>query len=92
MSDERKRFDWEKWSPDGDRFDTSTGAPGIFQLANAIQLWSIFQQRPTSVADAAAAFNCDPARVIEAVEEAYWMYLQGPRDNHAQLMIEHEGE
>lgn len=87
-----KRYDWETWSEQIDEWDQETGAPGIIQLGSAIQLWGLFQNRPASVADAAAAFNCDPARVIEAVEEHWWTYLDGPRDDYSRLMIEHDGE
>lgn len=93
MTDKPNRYDWKEWSADPSRWDSNTAAPGIWQLANAIQVWSAFQNRPTSVAEAAGAFNCDPLRVIEAIDEGGpFMCLEGPRDNWDLLLIEHDGE
>jgi hypothetical protein len=91
----REKFKWDDWSDDEQRWNPETGEPGIAQFRNAIQLWSIFQNRPTSVAQAAEAFNCEPKRIVEAIDhgsEWSFIYLDGPRDDHAALMIEHEGE
>lgn len=91
----REKFTWDEWSDDDERWNPDTGEPGIAQFRNAIQLWSIFQNRPTSVAQAAEAFNCEPMRIVEAIDDgAAWsfIYLDGPRDDFAALMIEHEGE
>lgn len=92
MSEFGKRFDWPRWASDDDGWDTDTGAPGIGIFARAIQVWSSSQLRPTSVSEAARVFNCDPARVIEAVTWHHWMMLAGPHDDYTRLMIEHEGE
>ena len=94
MSEQRERYDWDQWSEDDARWDTDTGAPGKLMLWRAIQVWSLMQNRPTSIADAAAAFNCDGLRIIEAIDglQSYYMYLSGPRDDWKLLLIEHDGE
>lgn len=86
------RFDWDRWASDDDGWDTDTGAPGIGLFAKAIQVWSTGQLRPTSLAEAARVFNCDPARVIEAVEFHPFMYFSGPDDDYTRRLIEHDGE
>lgn len=73
-------------------WDNETGQPGAVIFQNAVQVWSVMQRRPTSVAEAALAFNCDAAMIIEAVEQHYWMLLEGPRDDLSKLIIEHDGE
>ncbi len=91
----REKIAWDDWSDDERQWNPETGAPGIAQFRSAIQLWSIFQNRPTSVAQAAEAFNCEPTRIVEAIDAgSQWsfIYLDGPRDDYAALMIEHEGE
>ena len=91
----REKFTWDDWSDDDQRWNPETGEPGIGQLRNAVQLWSIFQNRPTSIAQAAEAFNCEPLRIIEAIDDGAgsgFLYLDGPRDDYAALMIEHDGE
>lgn len=85
-------YDFEEFASDEDGWNHETGAPSRFIFGSAIQCWTIMQNAPTSVADAARAFNCPPSRVIEAVEEHPWMVLLGPRDDFARLMILHEGE
>lgn len=87
-----RRFSFEKWADEQTEWDTDTGAPGIELFGDAVQVWSVSQLRPTSVADAARAFNIAPERIVEAVEEHYWMLLDGPADDYERLMIEHEGE
>lgn len=92
---ERQRYDWDEWSDEPDHWNSNTGAPGIWQLQHAVQLWSIFQNRPTSVREAAEAFNVDPHRIIEAIDEGNKftpVYLDGPRDDIGLLLIEHDGE
>lgn len=84
------RLEWNEDDPT--TWDAENGTVGIMLVANAIQVWSVFNAGPRSVADAAAAFNMNPSSVIEAVEEHPWMFLTGPRDDFHQLMIEHEGE
>lgn len=96
MTDEHisndRRFAFERWAADRQGWDTETGAPGIALFNNAVQVWAISQMRPVSVADAARAFNIAPERVVEAVEEHYWMFLEGSPGDYENLMIEHEGE
>lgn len=72
--------------------DDGDGKPGIVQFGNALQVWSVMQERPTSVAEAAVAFNCEPLMIIEAVNDHNWMLLTGPDDDFTKLMIEHDGE
>lgn len=67
-------------------WDENTGKPTVAFFGNALQVWSIMQEHPReeyrlagrrapTVADAAKAFNCPPAMVIEAVLNHYWMFL-----------------
>ena len=92
-SDEHARFDFDQWADEPSHWNQETGAPGMQYFGNAIQVWAVFQNRiNVSVADAAAAFNCDPARIIEAVEEQGWMDVEGPRDDFTRLIIVHDGE
>lgn len=88
----RKRYEFDAWAAEPDDWDQETGAPGIALFNSAVQVWSALQDRPTSVAEAALAFNVTPQRIVEAVERHYWMFLDGPADDFTQLMIEHEGE
>ena len=63
-----------------------TGNPGAMLFGDAIQVWSIAQQRrPVTVDDAAAAFCVAPDLVREAIDWHPWMFVGG--DN----TIEHEG-
>jgi hypothetical protein len=48
-------------------------------------LWACCQGRTVTVQEAALAFNATEDVIRQAVEDHYWMYLDG--DN-----IEHEGE
>lgn len=87
------RYDWDDWSESKHGWDSDTGAPGILHFASAVSTWVWMQQRPISVAEAAATFNVDPARVVEAMDEGVHLtFLSGPRDDFAKLMIEHDGE
>lgn len=45
-------------------------------LSNAVQLWSCMQGPRVSVAQAARAFNCEPALIVEAVRAHHWMFLE----------------
>lgn len=85
-------YEWSEWAADSDGWDPDPGAPGLYHFSGAVQTWSVMQNRPTSVADAAAAFNVAPTRIIEAAENNHWMLLVGPRDDFTRLMIEHDGE
>lgn len=68
------------------------GAPGISTFGSAVQVWAIAQQRDVSVADVARAFNIAPERVVEAIEEHYWMDLDGSAGDHEHVIIQNEGE
>jgi hypothetical protein len=48
-------------------------------LSNAVQLWSCMQGPRVSVAQAARAFNCQPALIVDAVRAHHWMFLESPR-------------
>jgi len=83
----------ERWGGEDDSWNLETGGhPGIALVGNAIQVWAAFQDNSPSVAQAAASFNLEAIRVIEAVEAHYWMFLEGPRDDYTRLMIQQEGE
>lgn len=92
MTSNPELFTWDVWPEDDIGWDHNTRAPGIFTFGNAIQVWAIMQNRPTSIADAARAFNCPPERIEDAVESHDWMFLEGPEDDYEKLMIQHEGE
>lgn len=86
--------DFKKFASDDHAgWDQETGEPTIMHFANAVQVWAICQDKPQSVADAAKAFNVEPALVIQAIEDGNaWMFLTGPRDDYGKLIIEHDGE
>lgn len=71
-------------------WDHETGMPTAMHFANALQVWCIAQNRaPITVGEAALAFNVAPALIRTAVEEHYWMFLDGEGDDQT---IEHELE
>ncbi len=78
--------DDEGWNLDG------SGRVGLMTFANAVQVWATYQDRPCSIKDAAEAFNCRPQKILDAVEGHPWLFVSGPDDDHAKMMIEHEGE
>lgn len=84
-------------------WDLKTGKVCIALFAGAVQVWSLHQKAPVSVADAMRAFNVEPGMIVEAVRWHAWMFLMGPGglvgdeapiaiDDYAKLIIEHEGE
>ena len=74
-------------------WDQDNGVPTLGTVAQAIQIWSVFQNRPNvTVREAGEAFNLDDAQVREAVIYHPWMYLAGPDDDATQQHIEHDGE
>jgi hypothetical protein len=86
-------FQIERWGAEDDSWNLETGGhPGIALVANAIGVWTSFQERPASVAEAARVFNIEASRVIEAVEFHAWMFLEGPTDDDTRRMIKLEGE
>lgn len=73
----------------GERWDQKTGRPGIEDFADAVQMWSILQNRTdTTIEEAAAVFNVPIEMVRQAVEDHPWMFLEGKDGN----VIGHEGE
>jgi hypothetical protein len=79
----------DDWGDSG--WDHYTGAPTLGMMSGAIQVWSMLQDcQFTSVAEAAAAFKIPPERVIEAVNDHPWMFLSGPGDDYAKLIICHD--
>lgn len=50
----------------------------LMALSNAVQVWSAMQGPAVSVAQAARAFNCEPAIIADAVRLHYWMFLETP--------------
>ena len=95
MSNEMTR--WKQtgeWGHAGEPdWDQDTGAPTLSHFANAVQVWSSCQDRSAvTVAEAAMAFMVPPARIYEAVEEHYWMFLGGDGKDPTKDTIEHDGE
>lgn len=66
-------------------WDLETGMPTSAYFGNALQVWSLAQDRPVTVAEAALAFNVTPALIRECIDDDSWMYLDGE-------WIEHDGE
>lgn len=60
-------------------------------FANALSVWSFMQQRPVSVAEAAATFNVTPLMVAAAVEGHPYLLHSGD-GGPATTFIEHDGE
>ena len=70
-----------------------TGMPTLSMVANAIQIWAVFQHpKKVTVRSCGEAFNLDDAQVREAVEYHNYMYLEGPDDLPTEQTIEHDGE
>lgn len=67
-------------------WSVETGAPSIDMFANAVQVWSIAQDRDVTVQEAALVFNVEPKLIVQAVEWHPWMFI-GAGDR-----IEHDGE
>lgn len=63
-------------------------------ISNAIQCWSLMQNRTTTVAEAALAFNTTPEIVRHAVADHYWMFAEWPEaeTDPAKQIIGHDGE
>lgn len=75
-------------------WDHETGHPTVVHFGAAVQVWSVAQDRPTTVGEAALAFNVTPELVRQAVEDgSTWMFLGGPDDAPlTERTIEHDGE
>lgn len=65
------------------------GEQGVSSAATAIQVWAMCQGRTVTVRDAMAAFRVSEELITEAVEEHYWMFLEGTGPD---ATIQHEGE
>ncbi|RAV76580.1 hypothetical protein [Aerococcus loyolae] len=48
----------------------------LHNIVNAVQCWSVMQNRKTSVAEAALTFNTTPEIIRTAVEYGFWMSLE----------------
>jgi hypothetical protein len=71
---------------DSGGWDMETGRPSISLFANALQVWSLAQDRPPTENEAALAFNVTPALIREAID--FHMCMLPGLDG----VIEHEGE
>lgn len=64
------------------------GQPKPMTLANALQVWSLQQTQPVTVADCAKVFRVSEIEVRAAIEVHPWMFLSGGEGD----VVEHEGE
>ena len=85
MADGQSRPFVTGFAADDEGYAEDSGLLGITLFSNAVQVWSVVQKRPTTVAEAALAFNATPEAIRQAVEHHYWMFLDGD-------VIGHEGE
>lgn len=65
-------------------WDQESGMPTSGYFGNALQVWSLAQDRPVTVQEAAVTFNVTPDLIRECIEDDVWMYLNGD-------LIEHDG-
>ena len=72
-------------------WDTNTGMPTRDHFAGAVQVWSVAQNRTTTVREAAAAFNVTTALIREAIDGNFWMVVEGEGEGD-DATIYHEGE
>lgn len=80
--DERGFTRRDSWNQDRDE----DAAPGISLFANALQVWTMAQNKQVvTVHEAALSFNVRPEIIIQAVNYHAWMFLDGD-------LIEHDGE
>ncbi|MDG3444668.1 hypothetical protein [Nitrospirillum amazonense] len=70
--------------------DADTGVTWT-ALSGAISTWAWMQERPVTVAEAAATFNTTPEHVREAIDQHPWAYLEGDGDDPTAQFIEHDG-
>lgn len=64
----------------------------IQDIARAICVWRSMRGGPCSVAVVAETFNTTPDIVVDAVNEDYWMFLNGPDDARPEhLLVEIDG-
>jgi len=75
-----------------DEWDQDEGNPDIGAVAQAIQVWDMFNPGEHTVREIGEVFNLDDAQVRQAVEAHYWMYLDGPDDDPTKQIVQHEGE
>lgn len=72
--------------PECHGWDQETGMPTSSFFGGAVQLWSLAQDRPVTVREAALAFNVTPDLMRQAINDHPWMLLGGSEK------IEHDGE
>lgn len=84
---ENSNIEWTKHfaKSNDEHWCSETGKPSVSLFGNALQVWSSFQGENATVEKAANAFNCPEEMVRIAVQEHYWLFLDGN-------LIEHEGE
>lgn len=78
-----------------DQFAKQDDEAGIFidGLGQALVIWTAMQNRyPVFVAEAAMAFNTEPAIICEAIDGAMWIDWNGPKDDPTRQLIELDGE
>ena len=79
-----------------DQFAEPDAEAGIFidGLGRALVTWTAMQnRRPVSIAEAAAAFNTEPAIICEAIDSGVmWISWNGPEDDPTKQHIELDGE
>ena len=66
------------WNHDGSEM------PSARLFGDALQVWSVAQNRSVTTQEAALAFNVPVNVIIEAVKHHHWMFLTGE-------IIEHDG-
>ena len=71
--------------------DDSAGI-SIDGLGRALVTWAAMQDKTVTVADAALAFNTTPDVIREAVEDAMWISVVGPRDDPTKQTLELDGD
>ena len=68
---------------------------GVFMgdFSRALLTWAAMQEhQPTTVAQAALAFNTPPAVIREAAEDMPWISVEGPYDDPTKQRLELDGE
>lgn len=64
-------------------------------LGRGLVVWTAMQlmdRSTVTVLEAAAAFNTTPAVIVEAVDEASWIFVMGPEDDHSKQTLELDGD
>lgn len=81
------RFERDDFAKEGDD-------AGVFMdgLGRALVTWAAMQDRTVTVREAATAFNTTDAVIVEAIEDASWIFVHGPDDDPTKQTIELDGE